>query len=245
MQVGNYSLTVRETGVYELEQKNRTVLAISDLHAPFQHKNALKFLRWLKALYRPDTIVCLGDEADMAYWSFWDKPADMPGGMDEYKRTLEFLFMLYEEFPNVLCCTSNHTSRPYRVSDKAGLLRDFMKSYHEILKAPPGWVWADRFFIDNVAYEHGEGVSGKDGARQAMIDNQCSTVIGHLHAHAGCVYYGSAFNRRFANNAGFLADPYSLAQRYGVKHRKKGILGSSIVLEGDDSYFVPMPRQWR
>ena len=42
-----------------------TVLALPDLHCPFEHRDALAFLKAVRKHYRTDTTVCLGDEADM------------------------------------------------------------------------------------------------------------------------------------------------------------------------------------
>jgi UDP-2,3-diacylglucosamine pyrophosphatase LpxH len=39
-------------------------LFISDLHIPFQHSQAFRFLRELKREYKPTLIVNVGDEVD-------------------------------------------------------------------------------------------------------------------------------------------------------------------------------------
>jgi predicted phosphodiesterase len=43
---------------------NKRILVISDLHFPFAHKDWHGFLTKLKAKYKPDTIVNIGDEMD-------------------------------------------------------------------------------------------------------------------------------------------------------------------------------------
>lgn len=238
--VGHHALISRPHNAWELEKKRNTVLAIPDLHAPFHQRNALTFLKELKDYYQPDVVVCLGDEVDMAFWSFHDKDPHMPGAKEEYYGALEFMGRLYELFPNVLCCTSNHTARPYRVGHKFGLLSDFLRGYHEILQAPKSWAWMDRILIDGVCYEHGENVSGRNAAWQAMMGNGCSTVIGHIHGHAGVQYTANPFNQKFALNSGCLIDPEALAFRYGNKYRNKATLGASVVINGEEAYFVKM-----
>ena len=42
--------------------KNERILVISDMHVPFHHPDAFDFLRALKKKYKPDRIVCIGDE---------------------------------------------------------------------------------------------------------------------------------------------------------------------------------------
>ena len=242
--VGEHDFISHPNGVLELASKGHTVLTISDLHAPFQHRNALRFLRWLAEEYRPTVVVCLGDEFDMGFWSFHDKDSHMPGGKDEYHSALEFMGQLYALFPSVLCCTSNHTSRPYRVGFKYGLISDFMRSYHEITQAPPTWCYSDRFIIDNVVYEHGENVSGRNAAWQAASQNRMSTVIGHIHGHGSVQYSASPFNQMFAMNAGCLIDTEALAFRYGAKYRNKATIGTGVVMKGDDAHFIKMPKEW-
>jgi predicted phosphodiesterase len=46
--------------------KNQVILVISDLHIPYEHRDALAFLRAVKAKYKPTQVICIGDEVDMA-----------------------------------------------------------------------------------------------------------------------------------------------------------------------------------
>lgn len=239
--VGKYVLKSFEHGVWTLQKKMNRVLAIPDLHAPFHHPDALKFLKDVKNMIEPDVVVCLGDEADMAFWSFHDKDPHMPGAKDEYHSALEFLGQLYELFPNVLCCISNHTDRPYRVGFKYGLISDFMRSRHEILQAPEGWFWGERFVIDDVCYIHGDPKSGRDAARLWMQEHRKSTVIGHIHAHGGLQYSASPFDQTFWMNAGCLVDNPALAFRYGAKYAHKPTLGCGFIENGVNANFIRMP----
>ena len=43
---------------------NKRVLVISDLHFPYHHKDTFPFLSKLNKVYKPDTIVMIGDEMD-------------------------------------------------------------------------------------------------------------------------------------------------------------------------------------
>ena len=42
----------------------KSVLVISDLHIPYHHPDAFKFLAALKKKYKPDLVVNIGDEID-------------------------------------------------------------------------------------------------------------------------------------------------------------------------------------
>ena len=52
------------------------VLAIPDLHCPFQHPDAFRFLRAVKNKYKPNQVVCLGDEIDAHALGRWTTDAD-------------------------------------------------------------------------------------------------------------------------------------------------------------------------
>jgi hypothetical protein len=217
------------------------VLSIPDLHEPFGHKDAYDFLADIRRKWKPDRIVCQGDESDQHRLSDHEHHPDMPGPKDEYDAMIKRLRIFYKLFPKVEVCISNHTSRPYRKAFSAGLPRLYLKDYRDFMQAPKGWSWHQRILIQNVVYEHGEGVSGKDAAWKAMMQNKRSTVIGHIHAYGGVVYSSDPFSQSFALNSGCLVDPEALAFKYGEKYRNKATLGCGIVIDGVEAYFIRMP----
>lgn len=215
------------------------VLAISDLQAPFQHRDALKFLSWVKAKYKPTKVVCMGDEMDLhAISNYTSDPDGMSAG-DEFQKGLDVMHELYKLFPKAMACTSNHTARGFRKAFEAGIPSRFLKGYKELLEAPEGWAWADRWVIDGVAYEHGEGFSGRQGAVNCAEKNGRPTVIGHLHSHAGIQYSANEQTLIYGFNTGCLIDRHAYAFRYGKHMRHKPILGVGIIDKGVPS-FIPM-----
>ena len=44
-------------------KKHDRILVISDLHAPYCHVDSISFLEKLKKVYKPSTIINIGDEA--------------------------------------------------------------------------------------------------------------------------------------------------------------------------------------
>ncbi len=220
-------------------KKRSTVLAMPDIHFPAHHPDTFEFLKHIKKTYQPNAIVCLGDEIDAAALGDWDKDPDQPGAGDELTKAIDYLKELYKIFPNVKVCTSNHTSRIYRRAHKAGMPKRLMRSYNEILEAPKGWVWEDRWEIDGVIYEHGEGFSGQQGALKAAVQNMQATVIGHLHSYAGIQYYANAKHLIWGFNAGCLIDRHHAAFNYGKHIKAKPIIGVGII-EAGVPRFVPM-----
>lgn len=237
----SFSFNRQPHGCIELSSKKTlTTLYIPDLHIPFHHPDAFSFLKDIKKEFKPDIVVCLGDEVDMCALSFHDKDPDMPGSTQEYLDCLEPLGQLYEMFPNVLVNTSNHTSRPFRMAHKVGLPSQMLRTYAEFLKAPKGWSWHDRIIINNVVSIHGDPKSGRNAAWSWMKDHAMSTVIGHIHGHGGVIYSASPFKQTFAANAGCLIDPQSIAFRYGNKYANKATLGCVIVKDSMNAHFIPM-----
>lgn len=224
----------------KIENKgSKVVLTISDMHAPFQHPDHVAFLKWLKEKYRPDEVVCLGDELDAHALSDYDHDPDGMSAGDELVAAIESLQPIYKLFPKVKVCTSNHTARPYRQAYKHGIPRAFLRDYKEFLKAPKGWEWADSWEVDGVIYEHGEGFSGQNAALKAAQANMQSTVIGHVHSFASIQYNANPRHLIFGMNSGCLIDVKKYAFEYGKKHKNKPIIGTGLVIKGVP-VFVPM-----
>jgi hypothetical protein len=220
--------------------KNKTVLIISDTQAPFSHPDALKFIEYCKLSFNPDTWVHVGDEIDAhAISTRWAANPDGLSPKYELIAAIDWLQQLYEIVPKCYVCTSNHMDRIANAASLARLPSACLKSINDILDAPNGWKWADRWVFDNVAYMHGECYSGQMGALKAAVDNRMNTVIGHIHT-AGGVQYTSNFNETiFGMNVGCLIDKDQYAFNYGKKHGKKPTLGMGLIMNGIP-HFLPM-----
>lgn len=240
---GPYRFTQKEHGVLELRTSHDLkVMAIPDLHCPYQHPRAFEFIQWALDTHQPDIVVCLGDEAEFAALGVHDKNPDAPSSKDEYIHALAALGDLYKIVPEAMCCVSNHTSRPYRTAFSASIPSMMMKSYKELLQAPQGWHWSQRIVINDVVYIHGDPKSGKNAHISWMNDHRMSTVIGHIHGHGGVYTSMSPFRKAFAMNAGCLVDTEALAFEYGKKYANKATLGIGIIHSSTDAEFIPMER---
>lgn len=216
-----------------------TVMGIGDLQYPFAHSDHMDFLYAVKRRYHPDVIVCIGDEVDFHALSDYDhSPTGMSAG-EELTAARKDLGGLYELFPVVKSCISNHTSRPYRRAEKFGIPEDFIKGYRELLAAPRGWEWAQSWKIDDVMYFHGEGLSGKMAHLRAAERLMQSVVMGHLHTNAGIEYSANPFKLIFGFALGCLVDQDKYAFAYARHNIAKPILGCGIVDHGIPM-FIPM-----
>lgn len=220
--------------------RGKRVLVIPDMHHPFAHPDTYSFLKAAKAKFDPDRIVCLGDETDQHVLGQWEPDPSGYSAGHEHLAAIDALQPIYELFPVVSVCTSNHGERIFKRSYRAGIPKLFIKDYREFMSAPLGWNWEHKFVIDDVIYEHGEGVSGQLGAmKKAMANGYRSTVIGHLHADAGVLWQSCGDKTIFALNAGCLIDSDAYAFAYGKHSARKPMLGVGVVDKGIPS-FVPM-----
>jgi hypothetical protein len=215
------------------------VLVISDTQFPFHHPDYLPFLKAVARKYKTDSTVHVGDEIDFHAMSDWDHDPDGMSPGDEARAAIKEMHRLYKAFPKVKACISNHTDRPWRKARKDGTPSMFIKGIKEALEAPKGWNWADYWVIDGIRYEHGEGKSGQLGAYKAAIENGQSTVIGHIHSHAGIQYSANPQMLFFGMNVGSLIDNDAYAFRYNKKFKYKPIISCGVVLEGVPSV-IPM-----
>jgi hypothetical protein len=215
------------------------VLAIPDLHCPFEHKDALSFLVSVRRRYKTDEVVCLGDESDQHYLSDHDHDSDGDGARHEWEKTIAHLEPFYAAFPDVRSMVSNHTSRPFRRANKFGIPSVYLREYRDFMCAPDGWSWHDYVEIDRVRYLHGEGFSGPLGALKCAQAHMQTVVIGHLHSYAGVLWNANPKHLFAGMNAGCLIDRHLYAFSYAKHTPAKPILGCGVVLDGLPQ-FVPM-----
>jgi len=119
----------------------KTILCISDMHHPYGHPDTYDFLKALKQKYKPDKIVCMGDEVDHHAMSFHDSDPDLMSAGDELQEAIERLKPIYKLFPKVDVISSNHGDMAYRKSKHHGIARKYIREYGEVLEAPKGWKW--------------------------------------------------------------------------------------------------------
>lgn len=218
---------------------NKTVLIIPDLQQPFTHRYALPFLKAVANEYRPDEVVCVGDEADAAALSKYPKDPDGQSAGDELRKARRALRSYYEIFPVVKICNSNHQQRLYKRAYEAGIPRELIVGYRDYLQAPEGWEWADNWIIDGVQYEHGDRAAGISVGPKLVDANHRSTVFGHHHSTAGLGYIRKGNRTLFWMNVGCLIDENSYAMGYTRMHRTKPILSCGVVVDGVPS-LIPM-----
>lgn len=209
----------------------RRVLTISDIQAPYQHKDTLAFYRRLKRDIRPDLVVSMGDETDQRTLSRYISDPSDPSGGDEYKAAMAFWAEMYALFPAAKAVHSNHGERVFKRATEAGIPWQYLKTVREWMKAPRGWEWRDYWEIDRVHFEHGERASGQAGLRNLVIANMMNTCIGHHHESPGTTWVANDRYTFWGMNSGSMVDKDGAGLRYTKKNRHKPVLGTGVILD--------------
>lgn len=211
---------------------HRCILVISDFHAPYNHPDAVAFLRAIKKKYRPDKVVCIGDEIDGHAISFHEHNPDLPSAGDELKAAVKTLKKLYKMFPKCTVVESNHGSLVLRKAIAHGLPKAVLRSYNEILEAPRGWAWVDDTIVNTptglVYFCHGK--SAVAGGLAKLYGMSC--VQGHYHERSQIHYISTPEKLMFDVHTGCLADDNSLALQYNKINPKRPIISVVIIVEG-------------
>ncbi len=204
------------------------------------HPEVEPFLTEVVKKFKPTEVVFLGDIIDLHGVSFHPQNPDIMSASDELTGAIEQLKPLYKKFPNAKLCLGNHDRRPFRKAADAGIPSAFIKTYEDFLELPEGWEVGDKFFIDNIRYEHGESCAGNaGGAYRSCSRHRQSVVYGHWHSFAGITYSATERDLIWGFNTGCLIDPHALAFAYGKTFPNKPVLGCGIIIDGIP-FFIPM-----
>lgn len=217
-------------------------ICISDLQIPFEHKDAFDFVAHVKKTFFrgiSPRMINMGDEVDQHTLSKWGANPNGMSAKAEFDEAKLRLKQWFKAYPDMRVCVSNHTYRVYKKAYIAGIPEGFMKTVGQAYEAPETWLWAQRWLIDGILFEHGEMVSGPIAAIRAAIMNRMPTVIGHQHSNGGVIYNASEWDVIWGMNTGCLIDVNQYAFDYGKVLRNKPTLGIGVICDGVP-YFVPM-----
>ncbi len=222
-----------------MSKVSKSILVISDLHCPYQHPDTHAFLAAAKRKYKPDTVVCIGDEIDGSSWSYHEPNTELPNPGEELRLAIKALQPIYKLFPNVHVLESNHGSLVYRKGLTARIPAAAIKSYREQIQAPKGWNWYESLVIDTalspVYFTHGiSSVAGKLSNMYSM-----SSCQGHYHSRSQVSWMSTPERLRFDMHVGCLINDKSMAFKYNKLTPVRPIISIGIIIDGIGS-IVPM-----
>ncbi len=221
-------------------KSNDRILVISDMHQPFCHPDNTAFLRALKKKYKPDRIVCIGDEADNHAISYHESDPDLQSAGDELRTTIRELQPIYKMFPDMELIDSNHGSLSRRKGRTAGLPKHMLRDYSEILQAPRGWRWHNHLTLtmsdgNKVFFHHGLSSNILKVVREYSI----CVVQGHFHNSAGVQYASTPEKLLWGLQVGCSIDDKSLAFEYNKTTLGRPLIGHGIIIAGQPRW-LPM-----
>lgn len=217
----------------------KSILILSDMHAPYHHPDMHKFLAAVKKKYAPTRTICIGDEVDFHALSYHESNPDLDAAGEELNKAIKALRPVYKMFPKVTVVESNHGSMVLRKALTGGIPTKAIRSYNEVLDAPKGWKWVDDVIVQTslgpVYFCHGKsGSPGKLASQYGM-----STVQGHFHEKADVHYISTPEKLMFDLHTGCLANDKSLALQYNKVNPKRPIVSLAVIINGIP-HIVPM-----
>ena len=222
--------------ILKRKKENSCVLVISDLHSPYHHPDALKFLSALKDKYNPDKVICMGDELDFSQVSYHESNPNMDSAKTELEKGRKFLYKLEKLFPEMDVMKSNHGSLPYRKAVTAGLPLEVIKHYRDIIfnkGGGEGWHWHNELVL---TLSNGKKCKFKHIAAANVVNSAAAIgmnlVSAHRHTSFKIQYVESPDNVRFGMCVGCLIDDTNPAFDYNDNTDKRPVTGCAVIENG-------------
>lgn len=179
----------------------RVILGVPDLQVPYQHKKAVSALTKFVKAYRPDEVVCVGDEIDMPQISRWNKgrKEEYVGRLHEQRdETCRILQAL--KVRHVMRSNHGDRLRTYLTTYAPGLADDPDFQYRRYMRYDDlGITFHERMyeFAPDWLLAHGDegGLSQEPGKTALKLAQRTgkSVYCGHTH-RAGIQPYTEAYS---------------------------------------------------
>jgi predicted phosphodiesterase len=223
-------LTGNKRIAYEnLMKKERRILVVGDIHAPFCLDGYLEFCEDVYAKYNLNQVVFIGDILDNHYASYHETDPNGMSGGTELDHAIARVTKWADAFPIADVIIGNHDRIIMRKAFSSSVPVEWIRSYNEVLGTD--WDWSERVVYDNVQYVHGEGGTARTKAKNDMM----STVSGHIHTQAYCEWLVGRNFRVFGMQVGCGIDADSYGAAY-ARHFKRQAIGCGVVLGGHTAF---------
>lgn len=215
-----------------MKLNTKSILLISDQHAPYQHIDMLRFLAAIKKKYKPTLVINGGDEIDAHSMSFHDHDSDLPSAGDELKQATAVLKKLEKMFPNMLLLDSNHGSLGLRKMKHHGIPLKLLATPQQIYGVSNKWQWVNDL---TVTLPNGQPLylchgMTKQGIKLAA---QRGTNVAQFHFHTEfrIDYIGNPNSLLWSIQCGCLIDRKALAFAYDKLNLNRPIIGCAIIVD--------------
>ena len=235
-------MAIDSNAVIRGDYRKGNILCIPDMHVPYQHPDALKFIETLMHTYKPKLVVNLGDLLDFHGISFHDSDPDLESAGGELRKARRIIKDYEAIVPNQYIIGSNHGDLPVRKFIANGLPRDLLRTYNDIYDVGEGWkfvpdltIETDSKYLPDIYFVHGIRVDALAVAKQRGQ----RVVQGHYHEQFRIQYAGNPNTLLWGINGGCLIDPVSLAFSYNKLNLNRPLLGATVICSGIPQ-LVPM-----
>lgn len=224
---------------------------ITDLHSPFESKQAWKVVLDALADFNADTFVSLGDFMDCFSVSHWSKNPERALTLhDELEHAKKLLDEIEARTPGArrIFVAGNHEDRLQRyLQDKAPELFSLIDIPRLLKLAERGWEYVpykQSIQIGKLHLTHDVGSAGRYNVYRALDTFQSPIATGHTH-RLGYVVEGDATgDAHVSAQLGWLGDVEQVDYMHRVKARKDWALGFGygyIERSTGYVYLVPVP----
>jgi len=230
-----------DPGIYKCNEVPRRIMIISDTHAPYHHVDTLAFITKVYDDLEPDLVVILGDEIDSNSISFYPSNPSLPNASTELKLARDFIRDLNSiiGLGPVIAVESNHTSRIYKKAKSAGIPKELILPYHQLLGV--NWMYSKDWLVPcvngtDILFSHTKGLNTR-AAGQMGGTNIC---VGHFHKRGGVEWWKTQRGQEFFSmSVPCLINHNSPAYGYDENSANRQNLGVGIIEEGIP-YVIPM-----
>lgn len=214
---------------------NDRVLLYGDLHAPYQHKDALKFLASVKDEFKPDRVIDMGDTLDQYSVSRYPKHPGSDDVVRELKKAKKVVSKVASLFPRLDILASNHCDRLYKKATVAGIPREYLLPYNELIGAPKGWKWHQEMSITfDSTREKLFLVHTLAGPTLSLSKNfGCNVAVGHKHNNFGIQWHTTPSSSHYAIDVGCLVSDEGYPFSYNKGNVFRPTRGCVMILEGE------------
>ena len=218
--------------IHFISESMKRILVISDMHLPYQHKDAINFLAEIKKEYKPSFVVNIGDLLDFHAINMHQHDPDLYSAGMELDKSKELIKQIESIYPKMVEVDSNHSSLVYRRALKFGMSRQFLKDYGDFLGTKK-WKWVDDLTLtmsngQRCFFTHGRSADILKVSQTMGM----SAVQGHYHTKFLVSWWANPDNLFFAMNVGCLINQKSMAFAYAKNFKTRFILGCAIILDG-------------
>lgn len=226
-----------------LSGEYKKILIIPDLHFPYEHPDAIRFLDAIKKDFNGfDLIINLGDIVDQYQWSQYEANPEAMNQIEELKLASNKLNKLIKLFPKMVITLGNHDIRLEKKLIKNGISPSVLQRFETLYSLNDNeWIYADELGLwwndeaRRVLFIH----EAKSDILKTCDEFESSVVSGHRHSSLEIKFSLKPSGIRFGLQSGCLVDKDRLAFNYRKPINKRFILGASVIINGIAS-IIPM-----